>query len=658
MLVVPLVCRKIHVPSIVGLILTGVVIGPFGLSVIDRTPAIDTFCYIGILYIMFLSGVEIDMDDFRLEIRRSVIFGVLTFLIPFLLGLIAGWSLSMPLLTALLFASIFASHTLVTWPVVSRYGVQRDSAVSVSVGATVFAVTGAMLILAATKVAATHELGANDNTGMAALMPFLRMAGGGAFMLVVIFAVMPRLAKWFFYSFNDVVTEWVFVVLLAATGGALAWIADIEPILGVFLTALALNRHIPHLSPLMSRVRFVGNAVFVPVFLLGVGMLIDLRVLANGWYFLLVAAVMVVVALSSKWFAAFAAQRLFCFSKHQRRLMYGLTNAHAAGALATVTVGYSVIMSDGARLLPEEVLNGTVLVILFSCAISSFFTEQASSHMSLNLLHAQPTAEEEQEMQLLIPVANPANNRRLVELAVMLLSRHPESRLHAAAVIRSNDDYAAADRLLRDTAQLVASADHTIALHRQRAVNVPNGISAVVHQRGITHVVMGLAPAANGYGKAVNPLVALAGQQFWLCALATPLSEIRLVRVLVPAHAETEFDYGGWQMTVGRLVEKLGAETTRETVTDWTILSRIANTLSAEELLVIVQARRSTASYSHDMELVPDILRSSFQKRNVIVLFPAQQVEEEQENPLLNEYSRSSESTYSFIRRLTDHHGT
>ncbi|MBQ9340137.1 MAG: cation:proton antiporter [Paludibacteraceae bacterium] len=649
-LIVPLLCRKIHLPSIVGLILAGIVIGPHALGLVDRTPTLDLFCQLGILYIMFLSGVEIDIDDFRRERKRSILFGCLTFFIPLLLGIATGMWLSMPWLTTLLFASLFSSHTLITWPVVSRYSVQRDKSVAIAVGGTVFAVTGAMIILAAVSSIAEQET--------ASMSLIWRMVAGSAVMLTLIFVVMPRIARWFFYRYNDSIAEWLFVMLLATIGGALAYLSGIEPILGVFLTALSLNKHIPHLSPLMNRITFVGNAVFVPVFLLSVGTLIDLRVLAQGWAAAMVAVVMIVVALVSKWVAALIAQKIMGFSRARRRMLYGLSNAHAAGALATVTIGYGIIMPDGTHLLSEEVLNGTILMILASCIVASFFTEQAARSLadeSEQTGMSDNTDSNNTERQVLLPVANPDTNRGLLELAILLLNRHPETRLHAAAILRTDDDTAAADRLLNDTARQAAEHDINIYMHKQKAVNVPNGIRAVVKDRRITHVVTGMTigKEEKGFGKAVGPLIPLAGQQIWLYNAVTPLSNIRTVRVLVPVNAEKEYDYNGWQQCVGNIVEQLHAEATQETINSWTILPRISTTMSDDELLIIVQARRSTTSWAEDMTNVPQTIRRHFADKNVIVLFPAQHIEEEEDNILLNEYARSGESTYSFIQRLT-----
>lgn len=608
---------------------------------------------------MFLSGVEIDIEDFRQERKRSLFFGILTFTIPFLMGLGAAFLLQMSLLSSVLFASLFASHTLITWPVVSRYGVQHDPSASVSVGATVFAVTGAMIILAI--VSSIAETNVSEITAL-----ILRMGIGGLVMVFVIFALMPRLARWFFYRYNDSVAEWLFVMFLAISGGALAWLANFEPILGVFLTALALNKHIPHLSPLMNRINFVGNAAFIPIFLIGVGMMIDLRLFLRGGSVIIMSVVMVVIALSSKWLATFAAQHIFHFSGTQRRMMYGLTNAHAAGALAIATIGFSVTLSDGSRLLSEEVLNGTILMILFSCIVASFLTEHAAKQISnaspaaAGDTHALSAADATQgaadEMQILIPIANPDTNKHLITLATILLNKHPESHLHAATVTRSYEEQAQAEKVLKDAARYAAATDHNIMLHRQVAVNIPNGIRTVAKERRITHIVMGLPigkEKENAYGKIIGPLIALAGQQIWLYHASLPISDIHGIRILMPPKAEQEKGYNGWQKTMERLVQTIGCEVTQETITSWNILPRILANLSGKELLVIVQARRSTISYSAEMEDVPQMVRGNFKNKNIIVLFPFQQVEDEEDNALLNEYALSGESTYSFIHRLT-----
>lgn len=642
-LVVPLLCKKIHIPAIVGLILTGILIGPYGSGLVERTETIDVFGQLGILYIMFLSGIEIDMEGLKRTRGKSIAFGALSFFLPLVAGFGGGLLLGMNPWSALLMASILGSHTLMTYPVVSRFGIQKNEAVNLVIGATVFCVTGAMLILAAVSSRFHESFG---------LFYWLRLGLGSLLMLFCLFWGMPRLARWFFHKYNDAVVEFIFVMVLLVGAGLLAQLAGLEPILGVFLSALALNCHIPNLSPLMNRINFVGNSIFIPVFLVGVGMLIDMSVIAYGNGTIKMMTLMVGAGISTKWLASFIAQKWMRMTRPQRQLMFGLTNAHAAGALASVMIGYSILLPDGTHLLTEQVLNATVILILIACAVSSFLTEHAAKQLSQEAVPDERLSAD--EMQLLIPVANPETNRRLVQLATILISRHPESAIHATAVTTTHEQLAHAERLLDDTAREAAATDYPLLLHRQVAVNIPNGIRAVAAMRSITHIVLGLPLDSDdpGLGKVAGPLIPLSGQQLWLYHAVQSLHNIRQVRVLVPTHAENEPDYAGWQILVERLVKSLDASVTQETVTDWTFLPRAAKRMAKDELYVIVQARRSTPSYSADMEHVGEIMRSCFPDRDYILLYPAQHVEGEQDNALLNEYARSGESTYSFIQRL------
>ena len=642
-LVVPMLCKKIHLPAIVGLILSGIVVGPFGLGIIERTETIDFFGKIGILYIMFLSGIEIDMDGFQSCRTKSLVYGAITFFLPLAVGMAGGILLGMNPWSALLMASILGSHTLMTYPVVSRFGIQKNEAVNLVIGATVFAVTGAMLILAAVS---SRFSGAQD------MHFWLRLALGTIVMMIGIFWVMPRLARWFFHWYNDPVMEFLFVMVLAAAAGCLAHIAGLEPILGVFLAALALNRQIPNLSPLMNRINFVGNALFIPIFLLSVGMLIDVRVLAYGYGTIKMFTLMVGAGILMKWLAAWIAQKSMHLSRSQRQLMFGLTNAHAAGALATVMIGYAIVLPNGEHLLTEQVLNATIILILIACAVSSFITEHAAKQLSQEVVPDERLTAD--EMQLLIPVANPDSNHRLVQLSTILISRHPESAIHATAVCSTPEQLAHAERLLDDTARFASSIDYQLLLHRQVAVNIANGIRTVAEARSISHIVLGLPQCSEepGFGSVADPLIPLVSQQLWLYHAAQSLHNIRQVRVLVPTNAEYEPDYAGWQILVERLVKSLSASVTQETVTDWTFLPRAAKRMDKDELYVIVQARMATPSYSSDMDKVGEMMRTCFRDRDYIILYPAQQVSGVQDNPLFMDYKRTGDSTYSLIQKL------
>lgn len=643
-LAVPILCEKVHIPSIIGLILAGVLIGPSGLGLLARTETVNSLGQLGLLYLMFISGIEINMSDLSKGRWSSIVFGLYTFVLPCLLGFLSGYLvMGYGKWSSLLLGSMLGSHTLLTYPVVSRYNLQRNRAVIMTIGGTVLAVTASMLSLAVI---------VSSSGGSGGWLFWGRMALGSVVLLVFIFYVIPHLSEWIFKRYNDSIIEFSFVALMAVMSGCLAWLFGLEPVLGVFLSGLALNRHIPNLSPLMNKINFVGNAIFIPVFLLGVGMLIDLRAFGEGVETLLVMTLMTVCVLLGKWLASWLAQKSFRLSTYERQVTFGLSNAKAAGALAIVTIGYKVILPDGSRLLDENVLNGTVIMILITCAVSSYLTEHAAKHIALEEMQEEP--ETERPQRILIPVANPENSRSLVELATMVLEHNAASSLHALGVIRHAEESQSVERMLEQVARMGAATDHRINLHTQVAVNISNGILNIANGEQITHIVAGIGGVEKepGYGKVINPLLTTSEQGLWIYHPVQPLKTIKNVRILAPEHAEKESGYNEWRHMVAHIIRLTQAEVTQEVMSKWPVLPRIAGSMNDDDLLIVVQARPSTISYHPDMEQTADVLQQFFSDRNYIVVFPQQHIGQQPDNPFFSEFSRHSESTFSLFERL------
>ena len=650
-LVVPILCEKVHVPAIVGLILAGFLIGPQCFGLVERGPVIDTLGQLGLLYLMFMSGIEISLSDLQRERWGSVLFGLYTFIFPAVLGFAAGyWLFGYPLPASILLGSMLGSHTLITYPVVSRYNIQSNRAVSLVIGATVFAVTAAMVFLA---VIVSMARGAENQH-----LLYLRMVLGSGVMVVTLFYGMPRLAEIVFKRYNDSIVEYTFVILMASLAGVLAWLAGLEPVLGVFLAGLALNRQIPNLSPLMNKINFVGNAIFIPIFLVGVGLLVALPESSEQLgKVTLVTLGICLATLTGKWCAAWLAQRSFRMKQHERQLMFGLSNAKAAGSLAAVTIAYGVGLFD------DNVLNATVLMILVTCAVSSFLTEHAAKQIALSTDAPLVRDAVLEQLRLLLPVANPKNSPSLVDLATMVAD--PQTELHAMAVIRKPEDRQQVEQHLERVARMSASTDHRMNLHTQLAVNVSNGILNISTAEQITHIVAGFSDEGTGYGKALNPLLTTAEQGLWIYHPVQPLKTITNVRILAPEHAEKEPGYHDWRNLVARIVYQTRSDVTQEVMTDWSVLPRIADSTSENDLLVIVQARPSTVSYHPDMQQVPEVLKERFlgrgegektglEGKNFLVIFPRQNLGLQKDNPFFADYTRHSESSFALFERL--HH--
>ena len=417
-LIVPIILntvKKFKIPDLLGLILAGAIIGPNGIFLMERDTAIILSGTAGLLYIMFLAALEIDIVDFKKNSRRSLGFGMYTFIIPMVLGTIAGYYiLEFTLPTSVLLASMFASHTLITYPIVRKYGVTRNKAVNITVGGTIITDTLALLVLAVIVGMVTGEVSA---------MFWVRLSVSVIIFGLVIMLMFPLIGRWFFKRYHDSVSQYIFVLVMLFLGGLLAQLAGVEAIIGAFLVGLALNRLIPYTSPLMNRIEFVGNAIFIPFFLIGVGMLIDYRAFLEDINTIRVATVMIFIATAAKYLAAWITQKTYRLSLDERRLIFGLSNAQTAATLAVVLVGYNIITGvtdagEPIRLLDESVLNGTILMIFVTCTIASFATQKGAENLASAEGFEAATDESENQEKILIPVSSLETTDELVNLGI------------------------------------------------------------------------------------------------------------------------------------------------------------------------------------------------------------------------------------------------
>ena len=349
---------------------------------------------------------------------------------------------------------MYASHTLIAYPIVIRYGINRQRAVSIAVGGT--AVTDTLTLLVLAVIAGMHKDGMSDMFVLWMVLKVLVLS------LTIMYAF-PRIGRWFFRRYNDLVVQYIFVMAMVFLGAGLMEFVGMEGILGAFLTGLVLNRLIPHVSPLMSHLEFVGNALFIPYFLIGVGMLINVNVLFGHIDSLKVAGVMIVVALLGKWIASWLTQKIYKMRALERELMFGLSNAQAAATLAAVLVGYGIILPDGSRLLNEDVLNGTILLILVTCVVSSFITEHAAKRIVMSDVGM--TGEKTERLEkFLIPVANPGTLDNLMNLALVVRDEKRVNNLVALSVTNDSNDSERQEmqgkRNLERAGQLIDSVRH------------------------------------------------------------------------------------------------------------------------------------------------------------------------------------------------------
>ena len=652
----PMILGRLRIPHIIGMILAGVVVGKYGFNILERDSSFELFGKVGLYYIMFLAGLEMDMDDFKKNRTKGLVFGMFTFLIPMGLGIWSSMSmLNYGFLTSVLLASMYASHTLIAYPIISRYGLSRQRTVSITIGGTAVTVVLALMVLAVIG-------GMYKGEDVGGLFWVLLVAKVVLLFGLIIF-LMPRISRWFFRTYEDAVMQFIFVLAMVFLGGGLMELVGMEGILGAFLAGLVLNRFVPHVSPLMNRLEFVGNALFIPYFLIGVGMIIDVRCLFTEGEALKVAVVMTVVATFSKWLAAWITQKIYGMKKVEGSLIFGLSNAQAAATLAAVLIGHGIIMENGERLLNDDVLNGTVVMILFTCIISSVVTERAARKMVTqeNLMEGSEGKEQE---RILIPVANPETIEGLVGMALMM--RHPKQKesLVALSVINDNNTSETKEligkRNLERTAMIAAAADASVKTVLRYDLNIAQGIIHTQKEYAVTDIVIGLPRKTNlmdsFFGTMTENLLKGTNRQIMIAKLLMPVNTLRRIVVAVPDKAEYEKGFLKWMTQLCRMGKQLGCRVhffaTEDTLKhlraltekqeantftefslleEWDDLLLLTGQVNYDHLFVVVSSRKGSISYQTSFERLPSQISKYFANNSLLIVYPDQLGDDPQE---------------------------
>lgn len=650
-LAAPLLLNKLRIPHLLGLIIAGAIIGPHGFNLVLRDSSIILSGTAGLLYIMFLAGLEIDMADFKRNSTKSLAFGMYTFLIPMILGTVVGiWVLRFNVLTSVLLASMFASHTLIAYPIISKLGISKNKAVSITVGGTMITDTLALLVLTIIVGMATGQV--ND-------MFWIRLGVSILIFVLIVLFGFPFIGRWFFKHVHDNISQYIFVLVMVFLGSFLAQVAGMEAIIGAFLSGLALNHLIPQSSPLMNRVEFVGNAIFIPFFLLGVGMLIDYRTFFTSFETIKVGLIMIIVATAAKYIAAWMPQKTFHLSTDQRSVIFGLSNAQAAATLAAVMVGYNVITGTDAngepiRLLNESVLNGTILMILVTCTIASFAAQKGAHNIAAQDISDKEENKKESE-HILIPVSNEETVEELVNLSLAIKSPQNKNGLFALKVI---DNHHSDEKALKQSRRVLQTAVNTAAATDTQMkdllrydLSVSNAIASVVKEREITDLVVGLhkekdIPAAF-LGHIVESVLAESSVSTFIYKPAQPISTVRRHLIIIPELAEKEIGFNqiifrlrnvtqntgaatvfyGSEATLNalkKLLAKKSGEASYIEFNDWDDFLIVFRDIKPDDTMWIILSRKEGLSYAPAMARIPKYLNKYFQANSFVLAYPVQ----------------------------------
>ncbi len=648
----PILFNKIKVPHIIGLIIAGLIVGPYGLNLLKRDSSIVLFGTVGLLYIMFLAGLEIDLAEFKKNKKRIIVFGLLTFILPLVVGTLTSYYLlGFGFMSSLLLASMFSTHTLVSYPIASKYGVIRNQAVSMTVGGTMITDILALLILA----------GIAGMTKQDVSSAFWIQLGMSTLVFVgVVFAIFPIVIRWFFKHFDDSISQYIFVLAMVFLASFMAEAAGVEAIIGAFFSGLVLNKFVPHSSPLMNRIDFVGNALFIPFFLISVGMLVDVTVLVKGWGALKVAGIILVVALSTKYLAAWLTQKIFKLSKAEGTMIFGLSSSHAAATLAIILVGYNIIIGETVsgepiRLLNEDVLNGTILLILVSCGVSSFVVEGASKKLALDEEQTNP-ADDQVNEKILVSLAYPNMVTHLVDFGIMLKSKKSNASIYGLNVIDDEKDVAEqtsnSKKVIEKAIKHAASSENNIIPITRYDSSISNGIVYTIKEHSIGDIVIGMHKLADQdtfLGAKAGNIIRRVHETIYIYKPTQPLNTFKRIVVAMPPKAETEPGFMHWLKKImsiakeaGIPVNFYGTTSTNDAVvkvlerspeavklsfdefSNWDDFLIFSRELKPDDLFVIISSRKGHDSYVHQMGRLPYYLSNYFVEQSLMILYPKQ----------------------------------
>lgn len=639
----PILLRKLKIPGIIGLILSGVIIGPHGLNVLEQNSAVKLFSTIGLLYIMFIAGLELDLKEFQRNKNKSLVFGFLTFTIPLVIGFpVCFYLLNYGFTASLLISSMFSTHTMVSYPIVSKFGISKNEAVAITVGGTILTDTAVLILLA---------IILSSNSGGLGLSFWVQLVASLAVFSGIMFWIIPKVTAWFFQRLeSEKSSHYIFVLSVVFFAAFLAELAGVEPIIGAFVAGLALNKLIPYSSTLMNRIEFIGQSIFIPFFLISVGMLVDITVLMNGPSAVIIAVTLSVVALIGKWLAASATRRIFRYSTDQRLLIFGLSSSHAAATLAVILVGFQT------KIIDENALNGTILLILVTCLTATIMTENASRRILTSEkdepLAKGPSLENE---HILIPLANLNNMEMLLEFAVFVKNKKSKNPVTILSVVPNNEEAEKnlfiAKKNLQTMVKMASANETKVNIIANIDYNIASGIIRASREIMADTIVIGWPRKTGLIERFIETktasIISRTSKAIYICHFELPLAGHHKIIVVCPPLGELEPGFEVWPSKISMLSKELSlnilfycnakskvaiSEHFRQRNLNGVLsfsdefdlpnLQVMQNYVTPEDLLIYIAARRASVSYENFMENIQERLDKQFTLNSKIIIYP------------------------------------
>lgn len=464
-LIAPLLSEFARLPDIIGLILAGVIIGPSVTNLLAVDETIILFSTVGLIYLMFTAGLEVDLALFNRVRNRALALGGIAFVLSILSGLVLGQFYGLSIIGSVLLGADYSSQTLVALPVVLRLGLGRNEVVVTAIGATIINEVGALLVLAAL----AGEGSSPDSIELGATAQLLVSVG---IYVALVLAILPRIGRYFLSRFTGRTVEFQFVLVVLFVSSFFAELIGLEAIVGAFLAGLAINSILPHRSAVLGRVLFVGEAFFIPLFLMYIGMITDPVAIFTNAETIAIGVSLTATVYVVKFIASVIAGRIFNYSRDETFLTFGLLHAEAAVALAVIQVG------QGVGLFDERIFNGAIMMVLVTCFTSPLVVRRWGSRIH-TATAAQVTPPKKQPIfkRVLIPVSNPATESNLIGLA-SILARTVDGvlmPLHVARYVDGRVDGLETQRRLLE-ADILQDPDTKIEPIGRVSNSIPDGI--------------------------------------------------------------------------------------------------------------------------------------------------------------------------------------
>ena len=642
-LLAPMVFKKMKIPGLVGLILAGTVVGPGLLGLIERDFTIELLGTVGLLYLMFMAGLSIDLNRFEKLRGKSIGFGTLSFVIPQMAAIYVGTQmLGYSMSTSLLLGSIVGSHTLLAYPIVERLGITKNTGVTMSMGGTLVTDTLSLGVLAVVAGSVGDDLGTGYWIGFGTSV---------AIFVAAALIILPRLGRWFFRNIqyeNNI--DFVFMVAVLFTTAFFAELAGLAPIIGAFMAGLLLNRLVPGTGTLMSRIQFVGNALFIPFFLISVGMLVDVRVLGSleVWVKALTFSGLVFFG---KGIAALIVRYLFKFSNEEGFVIYGLTTPQSAATLAVTLVGFELGFFD------TTAVNAVVIMILITCLVGPWLVEKYGRAVAVQE-EEKPYEASDAPQRILVPLANPETSDALMDIAFMVRDAKFDQPINPLTVARDGADMEAqvarGEKMLSHAVIHAAAAAMPVNPVTRVDFNIAKGIARAVNEMRITNIIIGWNGQTSTkravFGSILDQLLKEVDEMVMVSKIEKPVNTFKRILVAIPPFAALENGFSSSMRSIKLMAEQIGgdleivATDDRESfvkkrvnnikpdldfkcavIAQWSDLVRWLDTNRTEDdLFILVSAREGSLSWRPGLDRLPRVISQKYPELSFITVYPSE----------------------------------